>query len=313
MKTPDTLALYLHKAALARAEEGKNQIALRLGMIAKQRGLRFVTRSMDLDQRLKALTRSEFAICHMVPPFVKGMLVMRPAYLPAFWRIEDVAERWQFEVAKRDFEPEVLSARNARDYVKELRKRRFGGRVKKPKRDGYIFVPLQGKLSVKRSFQHAAPLDMLVQALRHSGDRKVVATLHPRETLSTWEQGALTRIAADNPKLTIAEGLAEKWLPGCDYVVTQNSGAGFEGFFWQKPCVLFAKSDFHHICANVGKLGVEGAFDRAEQLLSEPPDFDRYITWFIRDNCINPANAYSTRRITQVLARRGWDLPKTRK
>lgn len=312
MSTPDTLSMYLQEGALERAKAGKNPLASRFATIAKQRGLRFATRPIDAEQRLRALARNEFAVCQMVAPFAKNMLVIRPAYLPAFWRIEDTAERWQFEVAQRSFDPDSISARNARAYVKDLRKRRFGARVPAPKRDGYVFVPLQGKLSLKRSFQQASPLDMLVQVLAKSGGRRVVATLHPRETMTDWEKGALSRIAAQNPRLTVAEGPAEKWLPGCDYVVTQNSGAAFEGFFWHKPAVLFGRSDFHHICANVSALGVDGAFARAEEMLAEPPDFDRYLTWFIRDNCVNPANAYSPRRIVQTLARRGWTLPKTR-
>jgi hypothetical protein len=287
-------------------------MAQRLEGLARARRLRFALRPLDAEQRLKALTRNEFAICQTVPPFADGMLVMRPSYLPAFWRIEDSADRWKFEVAGRAFDPETLSARNARTFVRDLKTRRFGAAMRVPSRDGYVFVPLQGALSVKRGFQHAAPLDMLVAALSHAQGRRVIATLHPSVTLGGWEQGALRRIVADNPRLSIESGPATDWLPGCDYVVTQNSGAAVEGFFWGKPAVLFAKSDFHHICANVGELGVAGAFEAAEAMLAEPPDFERYLTWFIRDNCINPANAHSSRRIAATLTRRGWLLPEAR-
>ena len=312
MTRPDTLSLYLPDVPLARAREGRNPMAQRLEALARARRLRFMLRPLDAEQRLKALGRSEFAICHTVPPFAEGMLVMRPAYLPAFWRIEDSADRWRFEVASRPFAPEELNARNAKLFVRDLAKRRFGASMRPPSRGGYVYVPLQGDLSVKRGFQHAAPLDMLVAALSHAEGRRVIATLHPTAKLGDWEQGALTRIAADNPRLSIESGPATDWLPGCDYVVTQNSGAAFEGFFWGKPAVLFARSDFHHICANVGTLGVEGAFAEAERMLADPPDFERYLTWFIRDNCINPANAHSTRRIAAILGRRGWDLPPAR-
>ena len=88
-------------------------------------------------------------------------------------------------------------------------------------------------------------------------------------------------------------------------MVTQNSSAAFSGFFFGKPCVLFARVDFHHIAANVASLGVKAAFDRVRSM---SPDYAGYVWWFLQRQSINAGRPEAEERIRDRLAALGWPV-----
>jgi hypothetical protein len=172
-------------------------------------------------------------------------------------------------------------------------------------RAGYVYVPLQGRIRDHRSFQFCAPIDMVRSVLRHDPARNVIATLHPSEDYDAADLKALERLAWDEPRLSVETGEMHRHLLACDYVVTENSSAAFNGFFFHKPCVLFARIDFHHIAANVLTLGEAGAFAR---VLDMQPDYDGYIHWFWQIMSINAGRPEADAKIAEALRRGGWPV-----
>ena len=166
-------------------------------------------------------------------------------------------------------------------------------------------MPLQGVLRRKRHFQTASPLDMIRTTLAADPSRPVLATLHPNENYSEQDLVELQAIAAAQPNFVLSPQPSIDLLRRCDYVVTENSSLAFAGYFAEKPAVLFARIDFHHIARSVSALGVARAFDGIAQ---HRPDFARYLFWFLRWQAIASFAAEAEERIAMRLRNHGWPL-----
>ncbi len=218
---------------------------------------------------------------------------LRRCYLEKYYRIEATNDRWDWDVAGRAFPGKPGQAWFQRYWAERL----FRGLTLS--RGGYIFMPLQGKLLQRRHFQAASPVEMIEATLAADPKRRIVATLHPREDYSEAELAALRGIE----RFELVTG-SLPWLAGCDYVVTENSSLALTGFFADKPAVLFARIDFHHIAASVQRLGVVGAFEAVEQ----PQPYADYLHWFFKKQALCAVGDDSSAQIATRLRAHGWPL-----
>lgn len=247
--------------------------------------------------------RDALSLVHMKRPRGRKGLTFRRVYHYPFWQIDQSEQRWVWDVAKARFDPETVNAGTARKFQRFWRKRLYGTQHAPATPDGPVYVPLQGKLTKQRSFQVISPIRMLETVLRYDANRDVVATLHPKEIYDPTELSALEQLAFRHTRLTIGEGGPEHYLPICAYVVTQNSSVAFDGFLFNRPAILCAKIDFHHIAQNLTRRTAEEAFDR---VLTDRPDFAKYIHWFWQDQSINAGRGDAAGKIRARLARFGW-------
>ena len=77
-----------------------------------------------------------------------------------------------------------------------------------------------------------------------------------------------------------------------------------QGYLLHKPALLFAEIDFHHIAASVPREGM-AALDRA---LTQRPDFDAYLWWFLQEQAINAGRPECEAQILAALRRGGWAI-----
>ncbi|NNE50798.1 MAG: hypothetical protein HKN30_00165 [Sulfitobacter sp.] len=145
---------------------------------------------------------------------------------------------------------------------------------------------------------------MVEHVLAHA-DREVVATLHPKEDYSALDLTAFRALATRYPRLTVATGQMDRYLATCDYVVTQNSGVAFSGYFFRKPALLFAPIDFHHIAIKANLTDLPDSFAR---VATHQPDYERYIWWFWQDQSINAGRDDALDKIAARLKRFGWPV-----
>ena len=218
---------------------------------------------------------------------------LRRCYLDKFYRIEATNDRWDWEVAGLPFSP----GRGKLWFQRYWREQLFRGLTIAS--GGYIFMPLQGKLMQRRHFQAASPIEMIHATLAADPARRIVATLHPREVYSEAELDALRGIA----RFELVKGSLPT-LAGCDYVVTQNSSMALTGFFADKPAVLFARIDFHHIAASVERLGVVGAFAAVHR----PQPYAPYLHWFFKRQALAASGDGHEMQIADRLRAHGWPL-----
>jgi len=246
-----------------------------------------------------------YSLFHMDAPPHRRALTLRRAYYYPFWRIESTADRSQWQVAKSQFRSGEIDPDQAKQFVRFWRNRLFPGAEPLQTGGGFVFVPLQGRLTRRRSFQTMSPIDMLTVALANDPSRPILAKLHPGETYRPDEKTALSELVDANPRLNLTDTDTSTLVATCDYVVTQNSGLALDGFFHHKPAVMFADIDFHHIACNVAELGVEKAFS---QVLTARPVFDAYLYWFLQKQSINAGREDAERRILDTVRARGWDV-----
>lgn len=304
MAAGEQISIYLDDGELERARTGEFNFLNRLSTAVQARGLMPVLRPDNPFNRAMAASRPEYALFHMKKPAIPNALVFRRAYAYPFWNIEATAARWQFRVARARFDPNRIDPLHARDFVQRHRARLYPG-VAAPGDDGFVYVPLQGRLRSQRSFQSCSPMEMVERTAERFAPIPVIATLHPNEDYSPAELETLKAVADRHRNLTLRTGGQAELLPRCRLVVTQNSAVAFAGFFFGKPAVLFAKIDFHHIAANVADLGVEGAFEAVQAMR---PAFDRYLFWFLQRRAINAGAAGCEDKIIAAMQAGGWDI-----
>ncbi|WP_090208640.1 capsular polysaccharide export protein, LipB/KpsS family [Yoonia litorea] len=305
MRASDTVTFYLHPKLRRQAENGNHNFISKIAEVLGAAGMSIAFDGDDAAARLRAMARPGRGLYLMQDPVNSRGLVFRKTYLYPFWHIEKEAARWEWPVAKSAFDPNEIDPRKASNFYRFWRNRLFDDAARDARRDGFVFVPLQGKLLERRSFQQCSPIDMLQAVLSHETKRQVVATLHPNETYSAAEEEALRSLFETHDRFFLQPGGSARYLQNCDYVVTQNSSVGFIGLFYGKPLVLFAKTDFHHIALNVAEFGAEEAISRAP---SHAPDCPSYLYWFLQEQAINAGRPEAKEKIKKVLRGHGWPV-----
>lgn len=297
------LIFYLDQGLRDSARAGQHNFIGKVAQVARQAGYRVEYRENSVAERLQSADRPGYALFHMDGPVQDRALTFRRVYQYPFWAIEPSAKRWQWRVARSVFPAGDVPRNEADRFYRFWRDRLFADAPRNATRAGFVYVPLQGRLLERRSFQGCAPLDMLRAVLDHDQDRKVIAALHPKERYSEAELQALRALERDHPRLTLCIGEMERLLTGCDYVVSQNSSAAFNGFFFGKPAVLFGRCDFHHIAANVADMGIGDALRAGPDL---HPDYAGYLHWFWQRMSINAGRPGAEDQIRAALSRAGW-------
>jgi hypothetical protein len=301
MSSSNKVRFYLPEGLRQSAEAGEHNFLTKVAD---------VLRAADLEVYYEAphfadARRSGYSLFHMERPFTRNSVTVRRAYFYPFWQIEHSHERWRWDVAKARFDPDGIDVNEAVRFYRFWQKRLYEAPLKNLGHDGFVYVPLQGKLLEKRSFQHCSPVEMIGHTLAQEPNRKVIAALHPKESYSEEEFAVLERLEAEYSQLELRMGDMDDLLARCDYIVTQNSSVAFSGFFFGKPCVLFGQIDFHHIAANVALLGVAGAFDAVR---SSAPDYALYVWWFLQKMSINAGRPETEDRIRARLLALGWPV-----
>lgn len=229
---------------------------------------------LRLHEKYAPTTGPGYHLVENLPVVTPHCLTLRLCHIEPFYRIESTNDRWDWDIVDQVFQPGPAAEWFLRYWQDRLFKNAPISRA------GHIFMPLQGKLSERRHFQAQSPMDMIRTTLQADPQRKILATLHPKESYSEDELRALRDFG---PRFELCERPSLPLLATCDYVVTENSAMAFTGFFARKPAVLFARIDFHHIAGSVPHLGVEQAFRAVQQ----PAPFASYLHWFLRENAIS--------------------------
>lgn len=298
------LAFYLEDGLRQSGQAGEHNFLRLIAEVAQEAGFTLDWRPDTEAERAASASRPGYALLHMAEPPHDRALTIRRVYHYPFWAIERSSQRWEWEVARSRFPAHRPPRKEAQRFYRYWRGRLFGAAAEQATRAGFVYVPLQGRLLQHRSFQSCTPLEMLGAVLAHD-DRPVIAALHPKESYSDEELTELLRLERDTPRLSVRLGEMPALLAGCDYVVTQNSSAAFNGYFFGKPAVLFAQSDFHHIAADATRLGAPEALRAAPQM---QPDYAGYIHWFWQQMSINAGRPEAKEKIRGRLRAAGWPV-----
>lgn len=296
-----TLKLYLEWHLRQRLEAGRHNFLQKVITVAEAAGFEVEARPNSLEERMDATARPGFGLTHMKPPPNARCLVFRRVYHYPFWQIDASDQRWNWQTAKARFDPGAVDRSEAQRFFNYWKLRLFAPLLPDTSDEGFIYIPLQGRLLEHRSFQSMSPLHMIATTRAHMPGRQIIATLHPNEDYGQAELKALHAMADDDPRLEIRTGDRDTLLPRCHAIVTQNSSVAFDGYFLAKPVILFAGIDFHHIA-------LPGTAAGFQSLNSHTADHAGYIWWFWQVMSINAGHASAEARIAQRFRDAGWPM-----
>ncbi|MAM63457.1 hypothetical protein [Maritimibacter sp. UBA3975] len=300
------LRIYLDDVMFDMAKRGEFGFVARVTKAFEEVGFRVELRRNSLAERLKSGARQGYSLFHMDDPFHPKSLTIRKSYFFPFWRIEATAKRWEFNVARKPFDPGEIDSDVAMEWYGNWRKWLFKSGPSHAQKTGVVYVPLQGKLLEHRSFQSMSPIDMIREVQARAGDRHILLGLHPGEVYSDEEMATLDGLQSSDSRIAVEVGGMEDALRICDFVITENSSAALSGLFFGKPAVLFAECDFHHQMPRVSELGVDEAW---RQLDVREPDYAEYLYWFVALNSIKAdEEGIAESRILETCASYGWQV-----
>ncbi len=103
----------------------------------------------DVDFRLPEQASHKdpgYSLFHMTEPLNPRGLTIRRAYYYPFWQIQRSNERWHWDVAHADFTKAEIDRKDCDWFYSFWQKRLFEDHIGSITRDGYVYVPLQGRL-----------------------------------------------------------------------------------------------------------------------------------------------------------------------
>ena len=287
----DPVRFLLPPRQAERAAAGRHPLVAPFGRVLDAHGIPWTVAAETPQARLAAVAEGARCVTDRSAPPTPRSLVARRVMGP-FYGIEPQPERWLWAVADAPFPKARIDAGQARAFADRWRGRLSGGLG--IAREGFVLVPLQGRLAERRSFQLTSPEEMVARVLA-AWPGRVVATLHPREAYGPEDRAALERMR--HPRLEVRTGGTADLLPRCDGVATVTSHAGLEGLFLGKPLALFGRTHFGHLAA--GPETLAGWADA-------PVDADAYLYWLLQLRHVNVDAAFAGRRIEAALRRAGW-------
>jgi len=174
----------LHRELLAQAREGSHRFLRLIDEAVSGQGWEVSYHRDSAEERLKSAKRNGKALFHMDDPYHDNALTYRLVYYMPFWQIEKSAKRWEWDVAQAQFDPSEIDKAEARQFHRFWSQRLFGEAVADVTKEGFVYVPLQGRLLDHRSFQAMSPAEMVLATVEQEPDLPIVLTLHPKETYS---------------------------------------------------------------------------------------------------------------------------------
>jgi hypothetical protein len=295
----ETVTFYMEPELCDSAQVGKHNFIGKVADVLMRAGMG--VRYLPFGS---AVLSEGWTMSHIKSPPDKRGLSFRRVYHYPFWQIERSAERWTWDVAQTTFNPDPAEAKEAARFYKFWQKRLFEDTPQTASREGFIYVPLQGKITSHRPFQTCSPLDMVEHCLAQTSGR-VITTLHPNEHYDRSEIKALRKLEKSHRRLEVQTGGMVDLLARCDYIVTQNSSVAFNGYFFGKPSLLFRKAEFHHIAVQAMEDDLAAGFDAVRHLA---PDYAAYVHWFWQKNSINAGRPEAEEMIATRLRRFGWPV-----
>ena len=151
--------------------------------------------------------------------------------------------------------PSSLKAVPLSDKVVKYKQRHMSGALskytqpkiddQKPLDDGFILIVLQSQDDSVGRWHNISPIEMIKTCSEFARDKnlRVVMKPHPKEK-SRYFMQQLESLADIYESLTISNQPIEALLPASRFIVTANSGVGFEALLYETPVITTAYSEY---------------------------------------------------------------------
>jgi hypothetical protein len=249
------------------------------------------------------------------PVYAANALHAVGCYLRGYTYLEETGTRNNSSIRLKSFDPMAIDGARATGFADRLRKRFVGGNLSKmaqrPRESGKI---PQGCLAVfaqdfaqPRWHRHFLTMpEMLEAAIAARGSRPVVIKPHPKN--SEAELAHLQTLNDPRRNVHVTHASVHDLLDAADCAVSLTSACSFEAFLHHTPSVVCGQTDFHHNAVTLtDATRMAAAIDQAT---AQPWPFDKYLTWFLQDNCVEDSETGLPEALTRIY-RKGFPWAST--
>ncbi|MEM6478382.1 MAG: hypothetical protein AAF647_04965 [Pseudomonadota bacterium] len=237
------------------------------------------------------------------PVYQANVLHAAPAYIWGFWYLDEIGINADSSLRLRTFRPHGLDWDAAQWFFHGVAGYMIENNVSRAEQAPQGNEPLEAARSVvfcqeieaRTPRQHYLTTEaMMRNAARASGGGIVYVKPHPYATAS--ERTRIEALTANDPNLRISDASVHDLIRASDWVVTQNSAAGFEALLHKKKVITCARCDYHHASL------VARSEDELRRHLREGAaaldgfEYEKYVYWFLSETCLEPqSDAFADR------------------
>lgn len=172
---------------------------------------------------------------------------------------------------------------------------------------GCIAIFLQGENPQRWGTAHCDTKTMIRTVAEHAGGRPVVVKAHPISDVMN-ERNMLLDLMSEGLELYPTDANIHDILRKCVVTVSFNSAVAIEGFLYNKPAILFGRSDFHHCCEAVRE---PSEFVNAlAQALDGSRDYQRFLYWYFTTFCLSLNDPEVDEKIMKRFAKAGFSAKR---
>lgn len=229
------------------------------------------------------------------PRYDARIMHVAPAYIWGFWYLDEVGVNAHSSIRMRTFRPHGVDWGAAEwffngvaGWMVEQNVSRLPQAARDPgSLDRAQSVVFCQDIETRQPRQHYLTTDQMIRnAARAAGGGIVYVKPHPHQDETT--RARIEKLAASDPNIRVSEASVHDLIAASDWVVTQNSAAGFEAFLQKKRVITCARSDYHH--ATVVARTEDELRDTLRNGASRLDGFEyeKYVSWFLSETCFEP-------------------------
>lgn len=229
------------------------------------------------------------------PQYGPRIMHVAPAYIWGFWYLDEVGINADSSIRMRTFRPHGIEWEKAAwffngmaSYMVEHNVSRLPQADRDPGAlDRAQSVVFCQDIETHVPRQHYLTTDAMIRnAARAAGGGIVYVKPHPQQDDVT--RARIEKLAEGDPNIRISEASVHDLIAASDWVVTQNSAAGFEALLQKKKLITCARCDYHH--ASLVARTEEDLRDHLRHGAAKLDGFEyeKYVTWFLSETCLEP-------------------------
>jgi len=229
------------------------------------------------------------------PQYRMNTLHVSPAYLWGFWYLDEVGINANSTMRMRKFCPNDVDWGHAEWFWNGVTSHMLNNNISRLTQEERVRYDLEPATAVifAQDIEDRFPRphyisteDIVQNTVRAAQGGRVYVKPHPWAREDTTRK--LREICEHEPNLVITDASVHDLVQVSDWVITQNSSAGFEALMQRKPVITCGRSDFHHatIVARSGDELRDIIKTRKGEM--DAFEYEKYLYWFLSDHCVEP-------------------------
>lgn len=229
------------------------------------------------------------------PGYRHRVMHVAPAYIWGFWYLDEVGINADSSIRMRTFRPHGIDWDSASWFYHGMASYMVDNNVSRmpqEERDPGALNRAQSvvfcqDIETRVPRQHYLTTDAMIRnAARAAGGGIVYVKPHPQQDSVT--RARIDKLAATDPNIRVSDASVHDLIAAADWVVTQNSAAGFEALLQRKKLITCARCDYHHasLVARTEEELRDHLRNGAHKL--DGFEYEKYVHWFLSLTCLEP-------------------------